>query len=349
MVPDATMSMPDTMHKRHVLITGACGFIGHHIVQHFLNNTDHEIYIIDKLSYASYGLDRLRNIESLENPRMHLYIYDLNSKIDVGFAKELSKIEWILHLAAETHVDNSINDPHYVISNNIHSTLNLLEFVRTAAPRVKKFLYFSTDEVYGPAMESSKDFTESSRHNPTNPYSASKSASEMICLSYRNTFGIPLLICNAPNVFGQRQHCEKFIPTCIRKLLKKESIPIHCYPGTRISGSRFYVHASDVAAAVQFLMDHVEANGESYNIAGSKEVTNEDVCDKIAGLLGIKDYEKMYMDDDPRRPNHDIRYGLDASKLSCMMAEMGQSNNNKTFEEQLAEVVAFTMKNHAWI
>ena len=114
---------------KNILITGGCGFIGHHLVEYLLENTDHNLFILDKLSYASYGLNRLRDIGAIDNSRVKLFIYDLTSKIDEGFAKELENVQWIIHMAAETHVDNSIGDPYYCIMNNIHSTLNLLQIV----------------------------------------------------------------------------------------------------------------------------------------------------------------------------------------------------------------------------
>lgn len=332
---------------KNILVTGACGFIGHHIVKYLLDNTDHNIYVVDKLSYASSGLDRLREIGAADNPRVHLYIYDLTSKIDDGFIKELADIHWIMHLAAETHVDNSINDPYYSIINNTHSTLNLLEFARKLE-HLEKFLYFSTDEVYGPAMEG-KMFDETSRHNPTNPYSASKSASEVICRAYENTFGIPLMVCNVTNVFGERQHNEKFIPSCVRKILNHQDVLIHTYPirddAPPRAGSRFYIYAQNVASAVHFIMENGRL-GEYYNIAGQQEFDNDVLCDKIAGILGKHPDEvvKKYIDNDVKRPNHDIRYGLNGGKL----LSMGWQPSGD-IDEQLAQVVQFTRDNAKWI
>jgi dTDP-glucose 4,6-dehydratase len=332
---------------RNILVTGACGFIGHHIVQYLLENTQHNIYVIDKLSYASNGLDRLREIGAVDNPRVHLYIYDLVSKIDDGFIKELSSINWIMHLAAETHVDNSISDPYYSVMNNIHSTMNLLEFARKLK-HLEKFLYFSTDEVYGPAL-GGKMFDESCRHNPTNPYSASKSASEMICRSYENTFGIPLMVCNVTNVFGERQHNEKFIPKCVKNILNGDQICIHTYPIVEAtppkSGSRFYIYAQNVASAVHFIMENGKL-GEYYNIAGEEEFDNDILCNTIAEILGKSsdDINRVYIDNDVKRPNHDIRYGLDGSKLLNMgWRPSGDVNDH------IKRVVEFTRDNTKWM
>lgn len=325
---------------KNILITGGCGFIGHHLIEYLLKNTEHNIYVIDKLSYASYGLDRLREIGACNHPRVHLYIYDLTSKIDYGFVQELKDINWIMHLAAETHVDNSISDPHNCIMNNVNSTLNILELARKLE-HLEKFLYFSTDEVYGPALNN-KMFTEGERHNPTNPYSASKSASEMLCRSYENTFKIPLVICNAMNVFGERQHSEKFIPKCIHNILNDNVNIIHSYPGNNKAGSRFYIYAKNIASAVYYIMRHGNL-GENYNIPGQCELENDELCDKIAKILK-KDAVKKYVCDDEKRPGHDLRYGLDGAKLLAL----GWKPDGD-FDSYLADVVNWTHENNKWI
>jgi dTDP-glucose 4,6-dehydratase len=326
---------------KNILITGGCGFIGHHIVDYLLKNTEHNIYIIDKLSYASFGLDRLREIDALNNPRVHVYIYDLNSKIDYGFVQELKNIHWIMHLAAETHVDNSISDPYHCIMNNVNSTLNMLELARKLE-HLERFLYFSTDEVYGPALDG-KLFKENDRHNPTNPYSASKSASEMICRSYENTFKIPLIVCNAMNVFGQRQHNEKFIPKCMNNILNSQTILIHAYPGANAkAGSRFYIHANNIASAAYYIMCNGKL-GENYNIPGQCEIANDDLCDKIAGILQ-KDAIKKYIHHDDKRPGHDLRYGLDGTKL--LEIDWKPSGD---FDTYLKEVIEWTQTNTKWM
>lgn len=324
---------------KNILITGGCGFIGHHLVKYLLETTDHNIYIIDKLSYASFGLDRLRDIEVINNPKLKLFIYDLASKFDEGFIKELCNIQWIIHLAAETHIDKSIQDPYNCIMNNIQSTVNLLELARKL-PYLEKFLYFSTYEVYGPAINN-KMFTENDKHNPTNPYSASKSASEMICNSYKNTFNIPLIICNSMNVFGERQYNEKFIPKCIKNMLNDKHITIHCYPDPdtdQKSGSRFYIYVENVISAITFIMNNGEL-GKNYNIEGQDEVPNDVICDKIATILG-KTANKIYINNDENRQSYDIRYCIDGSKLK----KLGWRYNGD-FDTYLKKVVEFHLRN----
>jgi dTDP-glucose 4,6-dehydratase len=157
-------------------------------------------------------------------------------------------------MAAESHVDNSISDPVPFTRNNVDNTLTMLEWARELKD-LKHFVYFSTDEVFGPAL-GDKLFSEDERHRPTNPYSASKSAAEVICQGYENTYKIPLIITNLMNVFGERQHVEKFIPKCIKYVLNGWKIPIHSYPDRKKAGTRFYIHGRNVAAAVLFLLEH---------------------------------------------------------------------------------------------
>ena len=207
-----------------ILITGGCGFIGHHFVEHILVNTDWDIIIFDKLTYASYGLERLRDTGALNSSRVKLFTYDLSHPISVGLRKELHNINYIVHMAADTHVDNSIAEPVPFIRNNVMSTVYMLEFARILK-NLEIFFYFSTDEVFGPAL-GGKLFKEWERHKPTNPYSASKSAAEQICIAYENTYKTPLMIVNVMNAFGERQHVEKFIPLCINKMLNDDDLII---------------------------------------------------------------------------------------------------------------------------
>ena len=232
-----------------IIITGGCGFIGHHFVEHIFKNTDWEIIIFDKLSYASNGFERLRDTDTLYKSRVKIFTNDLINSLPEGIIKEIgSDVDYIVHMAAETHVDNSIQNPKLFIDNNIYSTLNMLEYAKKL-PNLKTFFYFSTDEVFGPALGDTL-FKEWDRHKPTNPYSASKSAAEQICISYENTYKIPLMIVNVMNAFGERQHVEKFIPLCIKKLINNEKIYIHSYPDKKTSGTRFYIHARNIAEAV---------------------------------------------------------------------------------------------------
>ena len=324
-----------------IIITGGCGFIGHHFVEHIYKNTDWEIIILDKLSYASNGFERLRDTDTLNNTRVKVFTNDLINPLPDGIIKEIGQdVDYIVHMAAETHVDNSIKMPKLFIDNNVTSTLNMLEYARTL-PNLKKFFYFSTDEVFGPALGDTL-FKEWDRHKPTNPYSASKSAAEQICIAYENTFKTPLVIVNVMNAFGERQHVEKFIPLCIKKLLNNEKIYIHSYPDKQTSGTRFYIHGRNIAAAVLFLINNGEI-GEKYNISGEKEVSNLEMAQLIAKFMNKElDYELIDFHSD--RPGHDLRYGLDGSKLFEMGFQLPVN-----FEESLQNMVKWTLENQKWL
>jgi len=325
---------------KNILITGGCGFIGHHFVEHILRVTDWNICIIDKLTYASFGLERLKDINAVNNKRVKIFTNDLTNPITIGLKKEIGPVNYIVHMAADTHVDNSIADPVPFVKNNIDSTLNLLEYARSLTD-LEIFFYFSTDEVYGPAL-GDKLFKENERHNPTNPYSASKSGAEQLCVSYHNTYNIPIMRINVMNAFGERQHVEKFIPKVIKKVLNGEKVEIHSYPDKQKAGTRFYIHARNIAAGVLFLINNGKI-GESYNLTGEKEVSNLELAQFIADTLE-KPLNFEMVDFHSERPGHDLRYGLDGSK----MAEMGWKLPIG-FDESLRRTVLWTLERNKWL
>ena len=339
----ASTFVPRAISKRKIIITGGCGFIGHHVVEHFAKTTDCNIVVIDKLSYASLGYDRLRDTGVLD--RVQVFAADLIQPIPEGIAYELgNNIEFIVHMAAETHVDNSIADPVPFIRNNVDSTISLLEYTRGLIRNgcdLKAFFYFSTDEVFGPALGTTM-FDEWDRHKPTNPYSSSKSAAENICIAYENTYKIPLMIVNVMNAFGERQHPEKFIPKCIKKIMDGEKVYIHSYPDKKTAGTRFYIHARNIAAAVMFLLNNGSI-GEKYNITGESEVSNLELAQFIAKVV---DKELIYemVNHHATRPGHDLRYGLSGEKMAKMgwVPPLG-------FEDSLRNCIKWTLANPHWL
>ena len=324
-----------------IVITGGCGFIGHHFVEHIFVNTDWDIVIIDKLSYASKGFERLRDTQTLNDNRIKIFTNDLVNPLPYGIIREIGDdVDYIVHMAAETHVDNSIQDPKLFLDNNIQSTLNMLEYSRTLK-KLKMFFYFSTDEVFGPALNDTL-YKEWDRHKPTNPYSASKSAAEQICIAYENTYKTPLVIVNVMNAFGERQHVEKFIPLCIKKILNNEKIYIHSYPDKKSSGTRFYIHGRNIAEAVLFLIKN-GIIGEKYNISGEREVSNLEMAQLIAKIMN-KTLNYEMVDFHSSRPGHDLRYGLDGSKLFDMGFKLPVN-----FDESLTKMVKWTLENPKWL
>lgn len=323
-----------------ILITGGLGFIGSHFVEHIIKTTDWRIDIIDKMSYASRGLDRMRSSGLLTNPRIRVFSFDLCAEITAGLQRELGDANYIVHMAADTHVDNSISNPAPFIYNNVMSTVYILEFARTLK-RLEKFFYFSTDEVYGSAPPG-VSYEETDRHAPTNPYSASKSAAEKICVAYENTYKVPLIMVNVMNAFGERQHVEKFIPKCIDHILRGEKILIHADATCTTSGSRFYIHARNIAASVLFLINKGQV-GELYHVTGEREVSNLDMALLIADIMGKPlEYEMVNYHGD--RPGHDERYALNGQKLFDLGWVLPVD-----FKDSLRKTVQWTLCNREWL
>jgi len=327
------------MSKR-VMVTGGCGFIGHHVVEHLLNQTDWEIVVIDKLNYASKGYDRLRSCEALGSPRVSVFPVDFTIPFTEGLKREIGDVNVIVHMGAESHVDNSIREPRKFFHNNISGTVEMLEYARSL-DNLEVFFYFSTDEVFGSAPDGVA-YKEWDRHKPTNPYSASKSAAENICISYENTYQVPLMIINVMNAFGERQHVEKFIPNTIRKVLNDELVLIHSYPDKKRAGSRFYIHARNIADGVLFLLKNGTI-GEKYNVVGEREVDNLEMAQIIASCLKKRLKYKM-VDFHSDRPGHDLRYSLCGEKMGEMGWELPVN-----FEDSLRKTVEWTSKHRYWL
>jgi len=328
--------------SKKVLISGACGFIGHHVVEHLIKNTDFEIIALDKLSYASSGFDRLRDINCYNEERVLKLTSDFSRPIEPGIIQEIGEVDYILHLGAETHVDNSIENPEPFVMSNVVGTMHMLDYARKLKS-LKLFIMFSTDEVYGPAPEG-VNFKETDRYNSTNPYAATKAGSEQLALAYANTYRVPVIITNTMNAIGQRQSIEKFLPMTMRKVWLGEEITIHANKDLTKAGSRFYIHCRNIAAALLFLMKNGKFR-ESYNIVGDVEVDNLQLAQMVADILG-KPLKYKMVDFHSSRPGHDLRYGLDGSKLKSMGFKYP-----KTFEESFIENVEWHFKpeNMRWL
>lgn len=319
------------------LITGAAGFFGHHLIGHLLEQTDWEIVALVRLSKVG-SLRRLTDIGLRD--RVTVVHHDLRSPINAFVAAEIGQIDHILHVGAETHVDRSIADPLPFVESNVLGTTNLLQYA-LGLSGLRWFNYFSTDEVYGPIL-SGRASREGDPYNARNPYAASKAAGECIALSFANTYGLPVFITNTMNLFGERQHPEKFIPTVIRSVWRGDDVTIHADPTCTIPGSRFYLHASDAAAGLVFALGKAEI-GQRYNIVGEREVNNLDLAQTVASLIG-KPLKYHLVDFHSSRPGHDLRYALSDEK----MRKLGWQPPSG-FQTSLERTVEWTLHNPQWL
>lgn len=325
--------------SERVLITGGCGFVGHHVVEHVLKNTDWDVVVVDRLNYASGGFDRLRDIDAFDDCRVSVLAADFTKPIVDGLASEIGPVDYILHLGAETHVDRSIEDPEPFVMANVVGTMHVLNFARTL-PALKRMIYFSTDEVFGPAPVGTF-YKEWDRYNSGNPYAAAKAGGEELSLAYANTYGVPVMVTHSMNIFGERQHPEKFVPMCIRKIRAGETVTIHSDKTRTVSGSRCWIHARNVADALLFLLPKGDV-GDKYNIVGP-ELSNADVARVIAKALDKALYTE-FVDFHSSRPGHDLRYALDGTK----MTEMGW-DAPVVLRDSLARVVEWTVAHPCWL
>ena len=302
---------------------------------------DWEVTVIDRLNYASAGYDRLRDIDVFDKDKVRVFATDLTNDISEELERELGQFNYIVHMGAETHVDNSIDDPEKFVKNNVIGTLKLLQFARRQK-NLEKFIYFSTDEVFGPAPEGTS-YKEWDRYNSGNPYSASKAGAEELCLAFHNTYGVPVVITHTMNAYGERQHPEKFIPMVINKVLKGEKVTIHSNKDKTKAGSRFYIHCRNIADAIFFLLKRDDVVGDKFNIVGEKEVDNLELAQFIAKVVG-KPLNYEMTDFHSSRPGHDLRYALDGTKMEKMGWKPPIS-----FEDSLTKTIEWTLGNDKWL
>lgn len=326
-----------------VLITGGAGFIGHHVVEHILKTTDYEIVLLDRLDISGnlHRLDEvLEELPATNRRRVRWVYHDFRAPIDINILHRIGDVQLILHLGASTHVDRSIGDPLSFVYDNVVGTANVLEFLRHYQQQAQ-MVYFSTDEVFGPAQDGVA-FKEWDRYNSGNPYAATKAGAEELCLAYANTYKLNIRVTHCMNVFGQRQHTEKFIPLVIQRILEGKKVFIHANKEKTRAGSRFYIHARNVANAVMFIVDNGSA-GEKYNIVGSVEVDNLTLAKQIAEIIRKPLYYEL-VDFHSSRPGHDLRYALDGSRLR----NMGWTPP-VDFEDSLIKTVMWTLDHPQWL
>jgi dTDP-glucose 4,6-dehydratase len=358
--------------QRTILVTGAAGFVGHHVVEHLLKNTNDKVIGMDCLTYSGTW-DRLRNVDigdvkAFDHDRFQSMNFDFRQAIEPNLIKELKGVTHVLHMGAESHVDNSIEDPMKFCITNVNGTVNMLNLAREL-PNLELFVYFSTDEVFGPAempMVSKGDmlmfnrgFAEMDKHSPKNPYAASKSAAEQFVDAFANTYQLPCIITRQMNIFGERQHPEKFIPLCIKASIDGGHIEVHGTADKTQAGLRHYIHARNVADAHVFLLDKLKDHVfdtrlvESFHIVGEEEVDNmtlakllnEFTC-HLGELRGTVCQGATFeiVDFHSSRPGHDLRYALHGGKMKSLGWEPP-----RTFRDSLREVVKWTLENPEWL
>ena len=287
----------------NILVTGGCGFIGSNFIKHMLDKyEDYKIVNIDKLTYAG-DRDNLKNYENHHN--YYFAKGDINESDLIEFLIESRNIDTIINFAAETHVDNSIENADNFIQTNVNGTYSLLSMLQKYS-QIKKYIQISTDEVYGELGEEGS-FTEDSHIAPNSPYSASKAAADMLCRSFYETYGYPIIITRCTNNYGPNQHEEKLIPQMIKRVKNDEKLPVYGN-GKNV---RDWVHVQDHCEAIDVVL-HKGKDGEVYNIGGEDERRNIDIVKTILYKLHKGYHQIEYVTD---RLGHDWRYGMDISKI----------------------------------
>ncbi len=315
----------------NILITGGMGFIGSHLVKHMVEKyPNYRIINYDNLTYASNP----RFLRSIDNkPNYHFVHGDICNITQLENTFNTYKITHVIHLAAESHVDNSIYNPLAFVQTNIIGTANLLNICRTRwVDGEHKFYHISTDEVYG-SLGSEGYFTENTAYDPRSPYSASKASSDHLVRAYFHTYGFPAVISNCSNNYGPNQHTEKLIPLTIERIKDKFKIPVYG-DGLNV---RDWLYVEDHVSAIDTIF-HNGVNGETYNIGGNNESTNIDLVNKLCDLMDSrlgreKGTSRALIEYVKDRLGHDRRYAIDSSKLTQELGwepktdfELGLSN-----------------------
>jgi dTDP-glucose 4,6-dehydratase len=331
-----------------LLVTGGCGFIGTNLVRHLIADTNHHVVNLDKLTYAG-NPKSLADIET--SPRYSFVQADLADPVVVAEVIKATDPDAVMHLAAESHVDRSIDGPSEFIQTNVVGTFNLLDSslrhfngLSETRKRGFRFLHVSTDEVYGSLGDTGK-FTESTPYDPHSPYSATKAASDHLARAWKSTYGLPVLVTNCSNNYGPFQFPEKLIPLMIIKCLSEKPLPVY----GRGLNVRDWLYVEDHAQALVTVLE-TGVPGETYNIGGNSERRNIDLVQAICEILdevrpragGAKHLDLVtYVTD---RPGHDFRYAIDSSKIQN---ELGWKPQH-SLEQCLRKTVNWYLENQAW-
>lgn len=331
---------------KKILLTGIAGFIGSHTLEHILENTDWEVIGIDSLEHRG-NMARINQVLSKDeswSSRLSFTVHDLAKGSAQDIIDIAGPVDVVINMASESHVDRSIDDPKPFIQNNVMLAINMLEYARITKPQM--YIQISTDEIYGPADDHS--FVEWERYLPSNPYSASKASQEMISISYWRTYGVPLVITNTTNNFGQMQDSEKYIPMVIKRVLEGETVDVHVH-GNEI-GSRYYMHARNHADALNYIIENTTPTkyGESdypdkYHVTTDDCLDNLEIAQTIANIIG-EPLNYNLTEFHATRPGHDMHYGLNMSKLKAM-----GWNPPVRFRDSITETVNDYLEHREWL
>lgn len=335
-----------------VLLTGAAGAIGVHVMAHLMHNTDWDIVALDSFNRDHKGFfDRITRVCRNHQdwiPRIRVFTHDLNAPFTKREIEQIGHIDYVVNLASRSDVQNSIDDPIPFVKNNTDLMLNMLEYAKEIKPEV--FLHFSTDEVYGSTPKDSGGHKEWASILPSNPYSASKACQEALAIAWWRSYGLPLIITNTMNNFGEMQAPSKFPAMIQRNIENGEVIKVHSAKSGEI-GTRYYIHSRNTADAILFILKNIKpvihSHGEidipvRLNIVGDKQVSNLELVEVISKLMGKEaKTELVYFHES--NPGHDLHYGLNGEKLK----ELGWKSP-MSFEESMKNTIEWQQRNPEW-